>query len=118
MNAFYPKSKYKITLALSIFVFVLTFFVYSGLIDYNSNNRIAIKEKDPNDIFLQKLNRSLLDQMIEQHYHASSTSTYKTVVVQNPRIFCMILTQPKNFKEKVIKFFISLYFILIFLLLK
>ena len=103
MNASYPTSKYKIILALSIFVFVLTFFVYSGLIDYNSN-RIGIKERDPNDYFLHKLNRSLLDDMLERNYKTLnlSSSTNKTVTVKSPRIFCMILTQPKNFKEKVI----------------
>jgi hypothetical protein len=88
MNAVFPTSKYKIVLILSIFVFIVTFFVYSS-IDINEN-----KNENYSKIIINQLNSSLLEAILSLNY-----SIFQTV--KQPRIFCMILTTPKNFNEKV-----------------
>ena len=104
--ATFPTSKYKIILTLSIFVFILTFFVYSGLIDYDSfKNKAKVREKD--EFMQHKLNRSLLEKVVSLIETNLTTNSNK-----NSSLFCMILTTPKNFKEKVIKFKIYLHLML------
>ena len=86
---------------------ILIVFVYTGLLDYDWY-RTTARERDPENIFIKKINRSsLLDIMIENQYLKLndsanvSNSTRKTVNEKFPRIFCIILTHPQNFKEKV-----------------
>lgn len=104
MISVFPKSKFKIIALLAIFV-LLTISLVNKRFDFNPN-RIKTIERESNSIFIQSFNNNPLNEITKSYTTLEdqaniSHSTIQPLNANFPKIFCMILTHPKNFKTKV-----------------
>ena len=95
-----PKNKLKVILL--ILLSLMLIFVYVSLV-HSGSNKTETKTSYFDTQLLQRLNKILSNTVTENTNEQAQTYLSSTISQPKiPRIFCMILTHPANFKEKVI----------------
>ena len=95
-----PKNKLKVILLILLSLMIT--FVYVSLV-HSGSNRTEFKTRYFDTQLLQRLNK-ILSNAVTENTNEQTQAYYSSTISQpkRPRIFCMILTHPANFKEKVI----------------